>query len=153
MDFVAGVTTNIPRGAIRAQTPPSVTNISSAAGGYGKTVATVISGGYGKTVAALPSSAIPPRTPSPAGIQTATTWMAGNQPVQLIRASIGHSPRTRIVSQSVPASVTAVSNATISANIVSSQSGGGASTIQNVSQQQSNQNVSSGNQPSNFLFL
>lgn len=125
----AGVTTNIgPRGTIRAQTPPSVTNISTS----------------------FVRGAIPPRTPSPAGIPSGTTWMTGSQPVQLIRASIGHSPRTRIVSQSVPASVTAVSSAnagitTISTNIVSSQSGGGTSTIQNVSQQQSNQNVSSGN--------
>lgn len=53
--------------------------------------------------------------------------MAGNQPVQLIRATIGHSPRTRIVQQNIPAATASVSNAgitTISANIVSSQSGG-----------------------------
>lgn len=43
-----------------------------------------------------------PRTPSPAGtvIPTATTWMTGSQPVQLIRATsainIGHSPRANI---------------------------------------------------------
>lgn len=52
--------------------------------------------------------------------------MAGNQPVQLIRATIGHSPRARIVQQNIPAATASVSNAgitTISANIVSSQSG------------------------------
>lgn len=39
-----------------------------------------------------------PRTPSPAGtvIPTAATWMTGNQPVQLIRTNIGHSPRATI---------------------------------------------------------
>lgn len=47
--------------------------------------------------------------------------MAGNQPVQLIRASIGHSPRTRIVQQNIPAVTSSVSSAGI---IVSSQSGG-----------------------------
>ncbi|XP_031641042.1 mucin-12 isoform X2 [Contarinia nasturtii] len=115
-----GVTTNIgSRGAIRAQTPPSVANLSTN----------------------FVRGTIPPRTPSPAGtvIPTATTWMTGSQPVQLIRANIGQAPRTKF---------TAVSSAntgitTISANIVSSQSGTGTNTIQNVSQQQSNQNVSS----------
>lgn len=102
-----GVTTvtNISanRGTIRAQTPP---------------ISTVTTG--------FVRGAIPPRTPSPAGTVipgSATTWMSGNQPVQLIRASIGHSPRTRIVSQTIPAVSAAVSSATnISANIVSSQS-------------------------------
>ncbi|XP_055317926.1 uncharacterized protein LOC129576619 isoform X3 [Sitodiplosis mosellana] len=117
-----GVTSNIAgsRGTIRAQTPPSVANISTS----------------------FVRGAIPPRTPSPAGtvIPTATTWMTGSQPVQLIRANIGQAPRG--------AKFTAVSSAntgitTISANIVSSQSGAGTNTIQNVSQQQSNQNVSS----------
>lgn len=56
--------------------------------------------------------------------------MTGSQPVQLIRANIGQSPRAK-------------------SNIVSSQSGG--STIQNVSQQQSNQNVSSASGQSTFV--
>lgn len=74
---ILGVTANIagPRGTIRAaQTPPSVTNISTS----------FVRG-------------VPPRTPSPAGtvIPTATTWMTGSQPVQLIRANIGQSPRAK----------------------------------------------------------
>lgn len=103
-------------------------------------------------------SAVPPRTPSPAGtvIPTGTTWMAGTQPV-MIRASIGHSPRTRIVSQTIPAA-TASSNSgitTISANIVSSQavnqSHSQQATIQAVS---SGANVTAGNiggQPQTFV--
>lgn len=72
-----GVTANItggPRGTIRtAQATPSVTNIST---------------GFVRG---------PPRTPSPAGtvIPTATTWMTATQPVQLIRANIGQSPRAK----------------------------------------------------------
>lgn len=98
---------NAARGNIRAQTPPisNVTNIPTS----------------------FVRGAIPPRTPSPAGtVIPSGTWVAGNQPVQLIRASIGHSPRTRIVSQGIPAVSSAVSSTgltNISANIVSSQSG------------------------------
>lgn len=75
--LISGVTTNIAgsRGTIRAQTPPSVANISTS----------------------FVRGAIPPRTPSPAGtvIPTAGTWMTGSQPVQLIRANIGQAPRTK----------------------------------------------------------
>lgn len=125
-----------PRGTIRAQTPPisTVTNIS----------------------AGFVRGTIPPRTPSPAGTvinPSGTTWMTGSQPVQLIRASIGHSPRTRIVSQNIPAVTAVSSNAgitTISANIVSSQSG-----IQSQTPQQNTiQTVSSGGatgQPQTFV--
>lgn len=71
-----GVTTNIAgsRGTIRAQTPPSVANISTS----------------------FVRGTIPPRTPSPAGTVIPTaTWMTGSQPVQLIRANIGQPPRTK----------------------------------------------------------
>lgn len=75
--------------------------------------------------------------------------MAGNQPVQLIRASIGHSPRTRIVQQNIPAATASVSSAgitTISANIVSSQSGGPVSQVSQPGTQSGTiQTVSSGN--------
>lgn len=98
---------NAARGAIRAQTPPisTVTNISTS----------------------FVRGAIPPRTPSPAGtVIPSGAWVPGNQPVQLIRASIGHSPRgARIVPQSIPVVSSAVSSTgltNISANIVSSQS-------------------------------
>lgn len=108
--------TNIgtPRGAIRAQTPPTVSTVTNISSGFVR-------------------GNIPPRTPSPAGtvLPPGTTWMAGSQPVQLIRTSIGHSPRTRIVSQAIPTATIASSNAgitTISANIVSQ--GGGQSTQQ-----------------------
>lgn len=98
--------------------------------------------------------------------------MTGSQPVQLIRANIGQPPRTKCkfnfltiasfklilcwwfyddcsFSSPIEFPVTTVSSAntgitTISANIVSSQSGSSTNTIQNVSQQQTNQNVSSG---------
>lgn len=109
-----GVTTvtniSAPRGAIRAQTPPTVTTVTNISSGFVR-------------------GSIPPRTPSPAGtvLPSGTTWMAGSQPVQLIRASIGHSPRTRIVSQNIPTAATVSSSnsgiTTISANIVSSQGG------------------------------
>lgn len=109
-----------------------------------------------------------PRTPSPAGtvIPTAATWMTGNQPVQLIRTNIGHSPRatisqsprTKIESKCIEfliriknigcaRSITDFYNICcffggIAANIVT-QSSGATNTIQSVPQQQSNQNVSS----------
>lgn len=117
---LVGVTTvtniSAPRGTIRAQTPPTVSTVTNLSSGFVR-------------------GSIPPRTPSPAGtvLPTGTTWMTGSQPVQLIRASIGHSPRTRIVSQNIPTATVASSNAgltTISANIVSSQGGGGPSTQQ-----------------------
>lgn len=89
---IAGVTTNIAgsRGAIRAQTPPSVANISTS----------------------FVRGAIPPRTPSPAGtvIPTATTWMTGSQPVQLIRANIGQPPRTKCNTRFIDLSSTAKKN-------------------------------------------
>lgn len=52
--------------------------------------------------------------------------MTGSSPVQLIRASIGQTPRTRIVSQTIPANVNSSSGGitTISANIVSQSSSG-----------------------------
>lgn len=85
--YISGVTTNIAgsRGAIRAQTPPSVANISSS----------------------FVRGTIPPRTPSPAGtvIPTATTWMTGSQPVQLIRANIGQPPRTKCMLKSICLSI------------------------------------------------
>lgn len=101
--------TNIsaPRGAIRAQTPPTISTVTNISTNFVR-------------------GTIPPRTPSPAGtvIPSGTTWMTNSQPVQLIRTSLGQPARTRIVSQSIPAATVATSNAgitTISANIVSSQ--------------------------------
>lgn len=108
-----GVTTvtniSTPRGAIRAQTPPTVSTMTNLSTGFVR-------------------GNIPPRTPSPAGtvLPTGTAWMTNTQPVQLIRTSIGHSPRTRIISQNMPSVAATVSSTnsgmtTISANIVSSQ--------------------------------
>lgn len=112
--------TNItaPRGTIRAQTPPSVpTNISTN----------------------FVRGSIPPRTPSPAGavLPSGATWMASSQPVQLIRTSLNQAPRTRIVTQSMPATTgpSATNAATISANIVSSQASIGGGAAPNVSSQ------------------
>lgn len=67
--------------------------------------------------------------------------MAGSQPVQLIRASIGHSPRARIVSQGIPATTPSSGSgiATISTNIISSQA-----VSQSQPQQATIQAVSSG---------
>lgn len=70
--------------------------------------------------------------------------------MHLIRASIGHSPRTRIVSQNIPSATASVSNAgitTISTNIVSSQSGQ-TSQVQTVS---SGNNTGGGGQGPTFV--
>lgn len=107
-------------------------------------------------------------------IPTATTWMTGSQPVQLIRATsainIGHSPRANIAQSprtkiesnicflhtfkrnqnTFCSKIEFINNKQILHlllfldNIVT-QSGTGANTMQNVSQQQTGQNVSSSN--------
>lgn len=106
----AGVSAG-PRATIRAQTPPSVTNISTGfvRGAipprymyetYDSNLADCKPGPF--TYSCLSTTKLKsnrePRTPSPAGtvIPTAATWMTGNQPVQLIRTNIGHSPRATI---------------------------------------------------------
>lgn len=110
---------NTPRGSIRAPTPPTVSTVTNISTNFVR-------------------GSIPPRTPSPAGtvLPSGATWMAGSQPVQLIRTSLGQPPRTRIVTQSMPAT-TNTGITTISANIVSSQA--------SVSQANAIQAVSAGN--------